>query len=186
MAGLFYLFAIFFYIGLFSVGGALSGMALVQQEVLRRGWFSLEEFFHMVAISEATPGPIGVNLATFIGYQQYGIVGAVLTTLGNILPGFILILLVAAFFKNFRHNPVVEAAFSALRAAVLGLIGATVYHVLRISLSKADWQTGSSLLNLINWPAVLIFAVIFFLYQKFKLHPVFYIILGGVAGLLIL
>ena len=104
MVGLLQVFGVFFYVGVFSAGGALSGLALVQQEVLRLGWFSLDEYFHMVAIAQAAPGPMGVNLATFIGYQQYGVAGALAATFGNILPGFIMMMVVAAVFQNFRHN----------------------------------------------------------------------------------
>ena len=91
----FELFYIFFYVGLFTIGGGLVAITLMQQTIVERGYISPESFYNMVAISESTPGPIGMNMATYIGYEFYGIPGAIITTIGQALPSIVVILLIA-------------------------------------------------------------------------------------------
>ena len=116
------LFLIFFEIGLFSFGGGYGMLPLMQQKTVGNGWISDAEFLDFVAIAESTPGPIAVNMATFIGASQAGIGGAIVATLGVILPSIIIILLIVAMFKNFLRYRGVKGALSGIKPVVVGLI----------------------------------------------------------------
>ena len=105
------LFYEFFKTGLFAIGGGLATLPFLQEMSARTGWFSLSELQDMIAVSESTPGPIGVNMATYAGFTSAGIPGAFCATLGLILPSFIIILIVAGFLKRFKDSPLVDAAF---------------------------------------------------------------------------
>ena len=113
------LFFIFFYIGLFTIGGGLVAITLMKQLIVDRGLISSELFVNMIAISESTPGPIGVNMATYIGNQFYGVLGGCVTTLGEILPSIICILIIARLFTKFQEKPLVKAAFLTDRKSVV-------------------------------------------------------------------
>ena len=119
----FELFCIFFYVGLFTIGGGLVAITLMQQTIVERGYISPESFYNMVAISESTPGPIGMNMATYIGYEFYGIPGAIITTIGQALPSIVVILLIAFLLSGkFGEKPLVKSIFKTLRPATCGLI----------------------------------------------------------------
>lgn len=119
------LFGTFFYIGLFSFGGGYGMLPLMEQTVITNGWLSEEQFLNFVAIAESTPGPIAVNMATFIGSTQGGILGSVLATLGIITPSIIVILLIVAVFKSFLKYRGVRCALDGIRPVVVGLIFTT-------------------------------------------------------------
>ena len=119
------LFLEFFKAGLFAVGGGLATLPFLSDMATSTGWFTHSQLADMVAVSESTPGPLGVNMATYVGYTVKGVPGAVIATLGLITPSVIIILIIALFLKSFRHNHFVEAAFECLRPASLGLITAS-------------------------------------------------------------
>ena len=119
------LFLTFFKIGLFTFGGGYGMIPIVQQEVVGHGWLDEATLFQYIGICESTPGPIAVNMATFVGSSQAGLVGSAVCTLGVVLPAFFIMLLIATVFPNFRKNPAVDAAMSGIRPAVAGLITAT-------------------------------------------------------------
>ena len=98
------LFGTFFYIGLFTIGGGVVAITLMQQTIVSKGIISLDQFYNMVAISESTPGPLGTNMATYIGYKLYGVPGALVTTIGEALPSIIIILIIARFLQKFNQN----------------------------------------------------------------------------------
>ncbi|MDD6653703.1 MAG: chromate transporter, partial [Treponema sp.] len=100
------LFLTFFYIGLFTIGGGLVAITLMQQTIVEKGFISVDEFYNMIAISESTPGPVGVNMATFLGYKFYGPLGAILASIAEVLPSLICILIIARFILKFRENAV--------------------------------------------------------------------------------
>ena len=130
------LFCVFFKIGLFTFGGGYGMIPLVQQEVVSHGWLELEALVEYIGICESTPGPIAVNMATFVGSSQAGLPGSVCATLGVVLPSFIIILGIAAVLKGFRENRYVRAALSGIKPVVGGMI-----------LSTGAWLTGRALLS---------------------------------------
>ena len=119
------LFLTFFKIGLFTFGGGYGMIPLIQQEVAARGWLDSATLYRYIGICESTPGPIAVNMATFIGASQAGVAGSACATLGVVLPSFVIILLIAAVLKQFRQNPIVAAALRGIRPVVAGMIAAT-------------------------------------------------------------
>lgn len=187
--GFFCLVAVFFYIGLITIGGGQVGITVMQQICVDQ--FHLldsDKFFNMVAISESTPGPIGINMATYIGTELYGPLGGFVTTLGEVLPSLIIIILIAKFFGKFAEKKGVQAAFSTLRPAVSGVIAVAAAKVLILALitvlpecSATDistWQNGI-IISATNAAFYLLCLLVLF---KTKVHPVFIVIAGGIFG----
>ena len=126
------LFTTFFKIGLFSFGGGFAMIPLIQREVIERHkWINSKDFVDMLVLAQSTPGPIAVNTAVFVGYKTAGVAGAVAATLGTVLPSFIVILLLALFFAEVRENRYVDAAFRAMRPAVVALIVAPLMGLVK-------------------------------------------------------
>lgn len=126
------LFTTFFKIGLFSFGGGFAMIPLMQREVIEKNrWIDEKEFLDMLVLAQSTPGPIAVNTAVFVGYKTAGVMGAIMATLGTILPSFIIILLLAIFFTEIRNNRYVDAAFRAMRPAVVALIVAPLMGLVK-------------------------------------------------------
>lgn len=182
------LFFEFFRAGLFAVGGGLATIPFLTDIGQRTHWFTNGDLANMIAVSESTPGPMGVNMATYVGFQTAGIPGSVIATVGLITPSVIVVLLVAAVLQKFRNNPTVEAVFYGLRPASTGLIASAGWSVVCISLLVPDWRLegASLLLNLdVKWKCVLLAAVVYFFthWKKTKsLHPVAWIALSAVVG----
>lgn len=165
------LFWVYLKIGLFGFGGGYAMLSLIQAEVVEHyGWISTQEFTDIVAISQMTPGPIGINSATYIGYTATGTVwGAIIATFAVSFPSFVLVLLISYFFAKFKNNRFVEAAFLGLRPATVGLIAAAA-----LLLMNSD--------NFIDYKSFLIFGASFLLVWKFKVNPILMIVLAGAAG----
>ena len=123
------LFLIFFKIGAFTFGGGYAMLPLIQQEVLSQGWMDLEQLVNFIAVSESTPGPLAVNLSTYIGAETGGLLGAFCATVGVVLPSFVIILLVAKFYQAFQTNTLVKGCMNGLRPTVVGMIGASLLSV---------------------------------------------------------
>lgn len=168
------LWCVYLKIGTFGFGGGYAMLSLIQYEVVDKyHWLSLQEFTDVVAISQMTPGPIGINSATYIGYTVTGNAwGAVIATLAVCLPSFLLVLLISYFFAKFRANRYVAAAFTGLRPMTVGLIAAAALLLMNNE-------------NFIDYKSVLVFLGAFLLTWKYKLHPILIICLAGVAGLII-
>ena len=157
-------------------------LSLIQAEVVdRHQWISLQEFTDIVAISQMTPGPIGINSATYIGYTAIlnagyppyiAVLGSCLTTFAVCLPSFLLVLMISYSFARFKHNKYVEAAFLGLRPATVGLIAAAALLLMNHE-------------NFIDYKSFVIFAIAFILTYKFKIHPILMILLAGMAGILL-
>lgn len=159
------LFTTFFKIGLFSFGGGFAMIPLIQREVIERHkWINSKDFVDMLVLAQSTPGPIAVNTAVFVGYKTAGIAGAVAATLGTVLPSFIVILLLALFFAEVRENRYVDAAFRAMRPAVVALIVAPLM----------------GLVKGMKWYLIAISAAVALLVWYFGFSPM-YLIAGGVA-----
>ena len=190
------LFVTFFFIGLFNFGGGGAMLSLIQgQVVTAREWISQEMFTDIVAISQSTPGPIGINCATYVGYevmqeagfgQLAGVLGSTLATFAVVLPSFIVFFLIIRIFNKFHESRTFEDTMRALRPAVAGLIGAAAL-VLIFQTRWQDWQPTLSLLteNFPDWKAWAIFAVAFGLGISKKAGPIAIILGAGVLGLLI-
>ena len=171
------LFLVFLKIGAFTFGGGYAMIALIQAEVSARGWISAEELVNFIAIAESTPGPIAVNMATFVGARIAGIPGAAIATLGVVLPSFIIILLVARCFDRFKKSPIISGCMSGLRPAVVGLIGTALITVGQTVLFPAGFIFGKEFL------AALGIAAVCALLAFKKLHPIAVICISAALGI---
>ena len=183
------LFWEFFKTGLFAVGGGMATLPFLYSMSDATGWFTHAQLADMIAVSESTPGPIGVNMATYVGFSTAGIPGAVVATLGLITPSVIIILIIARVLAAFRQNKVVDAAFYGLRPCSVGLIAAAGLLVVKISLFDFDlYQQTGVLMNVFNWKAIILAAVLIVLTRYVKplkkLHPVFFILGSAAVGAL--
>lgn len=205
------LFLEFFKVGLFAVGGGLATLPFLQDMGVRTGWFTSEQLTNMLAVSECTPGAIGVNMATYAGFQTAGFPGAVVATLGLVSPSIIVVFIVAGILKKFSDNKYVKALFYGLRPASTGLIGAACIGVaITILFSKGGGSIGtaindigsgaglSAFLSCIEWRAVVLAVILWLLMnlggmEKFKdnavlkklntIHPIFFLAVSAVVGI---
>ncbi len=177
------LFYEFFKTGLFAVGGGMATLPFLHDMADRTGWFSAEQLTDMVAVSESTPGPIGVNMASYVGFTTAGVPGAILATLGLITPSIIVILVIAAFLRSFRENRYVNGAFYGLRPASTAMVASAGITVAAVSLLRPD-MTG---LAAVDWKAAALAAVLLVLTRWVeptkKLHPIVFIIGSAVVGI---
>lgn len=181
----------FFKTGLFAVGGGLATLPFItDMSNLHPDWFSKADIANMVAISESTPGPIGVNMATYVGYHMFGVPGAICVTLSLILPAFLIMLALASIVTRYKENRHVKAVFGGLRPAAVGLIAAAGFTVLLIALFPG--YGGSTVFDfpqlqgLFSWKALALFAVVAacLAVPKLKdLHPIVYIAAAAVIGI---
>ncbi len=187
------LFWVFFRIGLFTIGGGYAMIPLINAEVIANNWLDNEMLINFIAISESTPGPFAVNIATFVGTSMGGFWGAVVATLGVVMPSFIIILFIAMFFRKINEKQVVKDAFFALRPAVIGLIFFAFFN-----LSRQTFFGGFSIKNFdsaknIDIVAIIIFAILFTLYKipykikakSYKMHPIVLIALSAAVGVVV-
>ncbi len=182
------LFWEFFKVGLFSVGGGLATLPFLYSLGAKTGWFSTADVANMLAVSESTPGPIGVNMATYVGFDCAGVLGGVVATLGLVTPSVIVIVLIAMALQAFRTNKYVDAAFYTLHPASTGLIAAAGWSVFLLVLVNLDaYRATYRLADLIQWKNLLLFAVIWVLTNLVKplkkLHPVVFLALAAVVGI---
>lgn len=187
------LFIRFFMVGLFSIGGGLATLPFLTSMGEATGWFDAMDISNMVAISESTPGPIGINMATYIGYQVgselgggFGILGSIVASFGEVAPALIVIVIVSKMLMKFRDSKYVEYVFYGLRAASTGLIAAAWLSVAKTAFysSEAMADTGNFFMA-VDYKSIILTVVIFFLVTKFKkLHPIALIALAAVAGII--
>ena len=169
--------------GLFAVGGGLATLPFLTQMQEKYNWFSAEDLANMIAVSESPPGPIGVNMATYVGFTNKGVIGGITSTLGLILPSLIIILIIARALDKYQNNRTIQNMFSFMRPAVAGLIAAAGFSVLKIALLIPAETFMASL----NWPAIALFVVLLVLTQLKplkKLHPIVFIAAGALLGLI--
>lgn len=181
------LFWEFFKAGLFAVGGGMATLPFLYDISDRTGWYSHGQLADMVAVSESTPGPVGVNMATYVGFTTGGIPGAVVATIGLIFPSIVVILLVARVLQSFRDNPFVNSAFYGLRPASVGLIAAAIVPIFRISLlNEGLFASSGQVPDLFRFPFLILAVALFFLMRKFsKVHPIVFIGASAVVGILL-
>lgn len=178
----FELFITFFKIGAFTFGGGYAMLPLIQEEVLRHNWISADEILNFIAVSESTPGPFAINMATYIGVTLAGISGAFFATLGVILPSFLIILIVARFFQKYSHHKIVTGVMSGLKPAVIGLIASAVLSVF-VTVFFPNGILSGEIFNLKFYISLFIFFMALCLTFK-KVHPIYIIILSAIFGIL--
>lgn len=183
------LFFEFFKTGMFAVGGGMATLPFLYDISAKTGWFSTDQLADMIAVSESTPGPIGVNMATFAGYISAGIPGAIIATLGLITPSVIIILIIARILKAFRQNKYVDSAFYGLRPCSVALISAAGVLVVKIALLNTEaFAASGAIADLFNFKAIVLAAVLLVLTRAVKktkkLHPIFFILASAAAGII--
>ena len=176
------LFAEFFKTGLFAIGGGLVTVPYLFEMANKYTWFTPQQLTDMIAISESTPGPIGVNMATYAGFNAGGILGSIIATLGLILPSIIIILIVAKILEKFRENKFVNYAFYGIRPAVTGMILSAWFGLFKMCLVN-DAYTG--IMDFFLLKELVIFVCFVILNFKSKINPVFYIIIGAIVGIIL-
>lgn len=180
------LFWEFFKTGLFAIGGGLATLPFLTKIGTTYGWFTSEELANMLAVSESTPGPIGVNMATYVGNITAGVFGGVLTTFALVLPSYIVIYLVCKIMEKFRDNRYVQGAMTTLRPASVGMVAAAVLDVVVSVLFNTEAVASLQWSQMIVLPNFILFLVLMLIYTKFnKLHPVVLLAAGAVAGILL-
>ena len=177
------LFYEFFKTGLFAVGGGLATLPFLEDISERTGWFTRAQLADMLAVSESTPGPIGVNMATYVGFETAGILGSLVATFGLVLPSLIIILLVVKVLEKFRTNRYVEAAFYGLRPASVAMVASAGLGVAAMALL----DLGAAGLAVFRWKELALAAVILVLTRfvpKVKnFHPIVFIALSAAVGI---
>ena len=184
------LFIEFLKTGLFSIGGGLATIPFLMEMGEKFGWFSAEELSNMIAVSESTPGPIGINMATYVGYTTGsaefsvvgGILGALTATVALVLPSLIVIMIIAGFLQKFKDNKLVKDTFYVLRPAVIGMLGVSLASMITplVYISGA-----ATILASINYKSIILFALLLFGILKFKkLHPIVFIAIGAAVGII--
>lgn len=182
------LFLEFLKIGMFSVGGGMATLPFLYDMADKTGWCTYAQIADMLAVSESTPGPIGINMATYVGYSIGGIPGALASTFGIILPGIFLVIIVTSVLDKFKNNVYVEGAFYGLRPASTALITAAGILVAKITFLSLDlYEMTGNALDIFNYKAVILAIVLLVLTRKIKhtknLHPVVFIAASAVIGI---
>ncbi len=180
------MFLEFFKTGLFAIGGGLATLPFLYNMADKYSWFTRSDLADMIAVSESTPGPIGINMATYVGFHTAGVPGAIITTTALVLPSLIVIMIVASFLKRFSESFYVKSAFYGLRPAVTGLIAAAAFEIYRITLLAIEpFLESRNILQLFQWKNIVLFAALFVLNKKVKWHPVFIILIAAVIGIVL-
>ena len=176
------LFLTFFRIGLFTFGGGYAMLPLIQDAVIQNGWLAEEAMVNFIAVSESTPGPFAINIATYVGIETGGFFGAVSATLGVVLPSFIVILIVAKVYKKFQESKTVKGCMTGLRPTVIGLIAAAVLNIGQTVFFPDGFAVAN--LNFYNMAVSLVIAVVgILLIFKKKIHPILLIVISAALGI---
>jgi chromate transporter len=179
---LLYLFAEFFKIGLFAIGGGLATLPFLFEIADTAGWITRESIGNMLAVAQSSPGAIGVNLSAYVGFTYTGPLGGYAAALGLIAPSIVIITIVARMLEAFKENKIVKTLFTAFRPAAAGLLSAAGFGAIALSL----WNAAAPVwYQFIRWKETLLLALIFFLLVKFKKHPIIYIAGAGIIGVLL-
>ena len=176
------LFFSFFKIGLFAVGGGPATIPYLMDLTKKKDWFTMKELTNMIAISESTPGPVGLNMATYAGFTTAGIAGGLIASIGLVIPSIVIIILIARFLKDFSGNKYVKAAFWGIRPAVTALIAMAVYNLCKVSLFV---ETENGLTPAIK--TMILAVVVFVLMQNKrlkKMHPAMWLLGAAVVGII--
>ncbi len=182
------LFLTFLKIGAVSFGGGYGMISLVREEAITNGWLTSDEFINMIAVAESTPGPIAINMATFIGAKEYGIIGSALATLGVVLPAFLIILTISALIKNFIKYKGVQAFLGGVQPCVMALILSTAFTMMLSSLFGIE-EIGDALsfniVGLIVLPLIILIAQLWKKFKNKKISPILLIIISATLGIIL-
>ena len=174
------LFLSFLQVGLFSIGGGYAAMPLIQSQVVEQhSWLTMSEFTDLITIAEMTPGPIAVNSATFVGIRIAGLSGAIIATVGCILPSCVIVSLLAFVYYRYKGVSTLQSILAGLRPAVVALIASAGLSIL----SQVAFQGEAMLYSNLNWCGLVLFGAAFFILRKFKWNPILVMTLCGIAGL---
>ena len=179
------LFYEFLIIGLFTIGGGLATIPYLKSLAIRTNWFEVSFITDMIAISESTPGPIGLNIATYVGYEVVGLFGGIIATVAEMIPSIIIVLIVSKFLESFKNNLNINFAFYGLRPTVTAFIAAACFEVLFNAVINVHLIPVQGLLFSIDFIKIILFAAIFYLIMKFKKHPIVYIAVSGLVGIIL-
>lgn len=174
------LFLTFLYIGLFSLGGGLVAIPLIQQTVVANGWITLSEFTAMIAVAESTPGPIGLNISTYVGYTQFGFIGALISTVGFVLPSIIITVSISSLVIRHKNTPWIKNAFYFLKSTLIGLIAYSLIQVAFYTIFD-DVSTFT-----VDPKILLLFGILIPVYLVLRKHSLVVIAIGAILGLIIL
>lgn len=174
------LFLSFYQIGFFAFGGGLSTIPFIENLSSVTEWFTIDDVMNMIAISEASPGPLGINMATYVGFLTNGIIGSVIAVLGIATPAIIIILCLAPIIDKLEKKDSFARIFYGLRASSLGLIFLAFYEAFK----RTVLNTGSEVWNMINLLPFVLSVIILYLIKKFHLHPICYLGLAGLCGII--
>lgn len=175
----------FFKIGLFTIGGGLATIPFLEELGQKYHWFTSQELVQMVAISESTPGPIGINVATYVGYKTAGYLGALISTLAEVAPALIIIVIIDQLLKKFKNNKYVVEAFKYIRPCTFALmlsafIGIFLNSVILIS----KYEETGIIRDAFNIKTIAVFIIIYFINKKTKFHPIVYICISALLGVI--
>lgn len=172
------LFSTFFKIGLFAVGGGLATLPFLYEIAENNDWISTADISNLVAISESTPGPLGINMATYVGFLQSGIIGSITASIALVIPSVIIIVAISKFLNKFKNNKIVGYVFYGLRAASCALIVVAGIGVAKIAFFADGMKN-------FFWQGAILGVILFFAIKKFKLHPIAYIFLSAIVGIIL-
>ena len=184
MSNLIILYLEFFRIGLFAVGGGLATIPFLKELIGRHDWFTLPELINMIGISESTPGPLGVNMATYVGTTTAGILGSVVAVLGLITPSIIIIIIIAKCIEKFKNSQLVQSLFTVLRPAVIGFVLCAVLDIFILCFFNVSiYELSHNLFDLFSFVNILIYLIMLVGYKHFNIHPIVLIIISAVVGI---
>lgn len=185
MTKLLILFLEFLHIGLFSLGGGLATIPFLKELTYRYDWFDLDTLISMIGISESTPGPLGINMATYVGFTTSGLIGSIVAVLGLVIPSIIIIIIIAHMLKKFKESKYVKAAFDTLRPAVIGFVLCAVIDIFLLCFFDYDlFSESHNYQDLFSFINLGLFGIMLIVYKKFKLHPILLIVICAVLGLI--
>ena len=176
----------FFLIGLFTIGGGQVAITLMYQPVVEGGLLSAERFYNMIAVSESTPGPIGINMATYIGCELFGVWGGIVVTFSTILPSLIIILIIAKYFEKYQEKPLVKTVFSCIKPVSTGLIAVAAWQVFAIAVINFNAVVNGSFSDVFSFARSIFYIAALVLLFTVKLSPVVIILIGAVFGVMFL
>ncbi|MFV0478996.1 MAG: chromate transporter [Anaerorhabdus sp.] len=182
MSTFFLLLFEFFKTGLFAIGGGLATIPFLQAMSSQYGWFSIDTLTTMIAISESTPGPMGINMATYVGYHMFGVVGGVMAPLALVTPSIIIICIIAKMLVKFKESQLIQDVFYGLRPAVVALIIVACVDIFRLTFLTS--ATNDLLWSLINLKSVVLFCVLIGMNKLKKMHPIMIIMTCALIGII--
>ena len=176
------IFWTFFKIGLFTFGGGYAMIPLIAQEVIAKGWITQDVLIDFIAIAESTPGVFAVNISTFIGFEQVGIIGAIIATIGVSLPSFIIIVIIAKIFHRFADNDFVVGFLNGAKPIIVGVILSVAVSFILLNVFNVEEVIDFTTFSF-NWKAILILVSILLMVKlKARIHPIFIVVVSGVLG----